>query len=534
MSISALLRFRSLSSKVLALGLIPVALFILFFGFYLLPTLHRAVIHEKEAGMRQLVEATLTLLQAQEAQVKAGAISQETAKANAKAMLTVMRYDGTNYFWVQEPGPRIVFHPMHPEWAGKATDDLGSPRLAQLFRDLELTAKEPAGAFRQYEFTKPGAQGLFPKSSFVRTFAPWGWTVGTGIYLDEAEGQIRGLALAMAAGVLIIGVLVTFLIRIYARRLVAPLNHLVEGLEHSDLSREIVVTAQDEIGAAARAFNAYNGGMRQTVQELSTYAERAASGSTQLAASAEQMAKAVAEIAQVSEALRRAGEEVTAALADLGSEAGAVSAQTRLAESQGQDAVQETNRSAQAGQETATGMKDIKDVTDHIVRAVTVIQDIARQTNLLSLNAAIEAAKAGQQGKGFAVVAEEVRKLAERSASAAREIQGLTERTQQVVTGGVDSVNATLASLGSIHERIAVMARSIATIGGHLRQQEETGQTVASRMAQTAGRLAQNAAATHELATTVEEVARTSEEVAKVSEGLRAVVARFRMEPRRG
>jgi methyl-accepting chemotaxis protein len=220
---------------------------------------------------------------------------------------------------------------------------------------------------------------------------------------------------------------------------------------------------------------------------------------------------------------------VSEALQGLGASASLVAAQTQEAEAQSQDIVLETSTSAEAGQTTAAGMNDIKNVTDQIVRAITVIQDIARQTNLLSLNAAIEAAKAGQQGKGFAVVAEEVRKLAERSGTAAREIEALIQRTQEVVTGGIHSVDATLASLQAIQDRIGAMAKSISHIGGLSRQQAETGEHVAEMMTRTTGRLSQNAAATHELASTVQEIAKTSEELARVADGLRSVVGGFKL-----
>ena len=127
------------------------------------------------------------------------------------------------------------------------------------------------------------------------------------------------------------------------------------------------------------------------------------------------------------------------------------------------------------------------------------------------------------------MVAEEVRKLAERTAAAAREIEALILRTQEVVSGGVQSVDATLASLEAIRERIGGMAQSITDIGGLSRQQAATGQEVAAMMAQTTGRLAQNASATHELSSTVHEIAKTSDELARVAEGLRAVVEGFKL-----
>jgi methyl-accepting chemotaxis protein len=522
-------RFRTLSNKVLALSLLPVGLFILFFGAYVLPTLRSTVLKAKEDGVRQVVDLAITMLQAQEAKARAGDQPIEATQARAKEVIASLRYDKTNYLWVQAPGPHIVIHPLHPEWAGKATNDLGNPDLAKLFRDLEEVAKPADGGFHAYQFSRAGMEGLYPKISYVRTFAPWGWTVGSGIYVDDVDRTVRNIALVMLAGILLVAAVIYLLAKAISHRMVRPLYQLVDGLKQSDLSKQIAVTVGDEIGEAAKAFNDYNGGMRRTVLEVSQYADRAASGSTELAASAEQMSHAVAEIAQVSEALKSAGEQVSEALRGLGSSASMVATQTQEAEAQSKDIVQETNTSAQAGQNTAKGMTDIKQVTDQIVKAVSVIQDIARQTNLLSLNAAIEAAKAGQQGKGFAVVAEEVRKLAERSGTAAREIEGLIQRTQEVVGGGIDSVDATLASLQAIHDRIGTMAESISHIGGLSLEQATTGQSVAEMMAQTTGRLSQNAAATHQLASTVQEIAKTSEELARVAEGLRSVVGGFKL-----
>ncbi len=523
------LRFRTLSGKVLTLSLVPVLLFILFFAFYVLPSMHREVLAAKKDGVRQVVETALSLLEEQQAQVQAGHRSLETAQARGREILERLRFDGSNYLWAQAPGPRIVAHGSHPDWDGKATDDLGDPVLGQLFRDLDRTAQAPQGGFWDYRFTKPGQDGLFPKVSYVRTFAPWGWTVGAGVYVDDVDRQVRTMATALFLGLALISALVFVLARGMARQMVKPLHQLVAGLRNSDLSRQIPVLTEDEIGEAARAFNEYNGGMRKTVLDVSEYAARVASGSTELAASAEEMSQAVAEIARVSEDLRAAGERVAEAMRGLGANAELVASRTQDTEARSRDAVAETDRSAEAGQGTAHGMADIQQVTGQIVQAVTVIQEIARQTNLLSLNAAIEAAKAGAQGKGFAVVAEEVRKLAERSGTAAREIEALIQRTQEVVSGGVQGVDTTLASLEAIRERIGGMAHSITEIGGLSRQQAATGQEVAGMMSQTTGRLAQNASATHELASTVQEIAKTSDELARVAEGLRAVVQGFKL-----
>jgi methyl-accepting chemotaxis protein len=158
-----------------------------------------------------------------------------------------------------------------------------------------------------------------------------------------------------------------------------------------------------------------------------------------------------------------------------------------------------------------------------------VIQGLARQTNLLSLNAAIEAAKAGAQGKGFAVVAEEVRILAERSGQSAKEIEVTINDMKEAVSEGATSVDVTLHHLEAIRDRISQVSGSIHEIGSLSQGQARTSQDVGRLMNQTATRLDQNATATHQLAATVQEVARTSEDLSRVAETLKETVQRFKL-----
>lgn len=520
-------RFRGLSGKIVLTGLVPVGLFLLLFFLYVLPRLQTSILDAKKAGIRQIVEVATGILKNQEIEVRNGKRTKEMAEARAKELILSMNFDETNYVYIQGPGPTVIAHPRS-DLMGKSTDTM-EPELAKMFRDFDRVAQDPKGGFHEYDFTKPGESGMFPKVTYVRKFEPWGWIVGAGVYIDDVDRQVRSVFAGIILGAIIVAIIVFFVSVSFAKRMVGPLNQLVHGLRQSDLSQRIEISTKDEIADAANAFNEYNGGMRETVIQVSGFADRVASGSTELAASAEEMARAVDEIARVSEELKRAGEEVAAAMHRLGSNVHTMAERTQQTGNQSKDAVHDTTHGEEAGQAAASGMKEIQEATSQIVKAIQVIQDIARQTNLLSLNAAIEAAKAGSMGKGFAVVAEEVRKLAERSRGSAQEIQHLIQRTQEAVSGGAKGVGVTLENLGAIRARITTIAASISDIGTLSNEQAGTSVEVTQSMNQTTERLAQNAAATQELAATVSEIARTSDELARVAEGLRNVVKGFKL-----
>jgi methyl-accepting chemotaxis protein len=315
----------------------------------------------------------------------------------------------------------------------------------------------------------------------------------------------------------------------FAERIVRPISNLAKGLRNSDLSRQLVIESEDEVGEAVRAFNDYNGGLRTAVLEVSQLADRVASGSTQLAASAEEMVRTVEEIARVGENLKASGDQVAEAMGGLSHNLAEVSVQTQQVGTRSAEAVDGTERGSTAGQAAAEGMGRIQKVTGEIVQAIQVIQEIANQTNLLSLNAAIEAAKAGEHGRGFSVVAEEVRKLAERSAGAARDIEGLISQAQATVTSGAGRVAETLSILETIRGQISAIAHNIREVDKLDHMEAETSAAVEQLMEQTAQQLSQNAAATQELATTVREITLTSEELSRVAEGLRKMVGGFKL-----
>jgi len=282
---------------------------------------------------------------------------------------------------------------------------------------------------------------------------------------------IIGLALSALVAFILPSVIITPM-----KRLLAHLEDVAEG--EGDLTVRLEVNSHDEMGRVADAFNRFVSKIHKLIGS-SIDSTRQLAGSTQqltvvAAESSQAVAQQMSELDQVATAIT----EMTATVQEVARNAGSAAAAARDADSQanqGKHVVIETietiNELAEAVQHSADVINMLKDESTNIGTVLGVIKSVAEQTNLLALNAAIEAARAGEQGRGFAVVADEVRQLASRSQQSTQEIEKIIQALQgrakdavQAMEEGRDRANRSVTQAASAGQALEEITRAVSTI----------------------------------------------------------------------
>ncbi|MBI4913174.1 MAG: methyl-accepting chemotaxis protein [Acidobacteria bacterium] len=268
--------------------------------------------------------------------------------------------------------------------------------------------------------------------------------------------------------------------------------------------------------------------LKAVINRIRYDATRVLEGARQVGSATDQVAATASQLAANAETQREGAERMSSAITELSASIREVSQNVKSSQAQAAEAVKATEAGDAAGASAMEAMTQVEKATGQMVKAVRVIQEIARQTNLLSLNAAIEAAKAERHGKGFAVVAEEVRKLAGRSSEAAKEIAVLIEGSNEAVERGRNTVQETVTALGMIREHMGQLQAMALEISAASEEQAKASSEVAEQVELAAVKAGENASAAMQLSATVEETARASHQLAGVAEGLEALMGSFK------
>jgi len=522
-------RSTSLRMKSTGVVLVSACGMLVLAGFWVIGERSR-ILDEKREKVRNLVEVPYSVIAGYEQMEEKGTMSRKEAQERALQIVSAMRYEGSNYFWINDDHPTMVMHPMKPQLNGKDLSDYRDPSGKALFVEMVRVVKENDSGFVSYRWSKPGhdKDGPVPKISFVRVFKPWGWIVGTGIYVDDVDAMWRTSALRAGwialACIAIPLAMSTMISRSIFRRLgemSIRMQDVAQG--EGDLTKRIEIGAQDEVGELARWFNVFMDKLHDIVARMVVTAADVAAASTEVLRSSENINASSDETSKQATLVAAAGERVSTNVSVVASGSEEMLTSIReIARSSGEAAAATQNAVGEA-QATNRKVEKLGESGAEIGAVVRVITSIAKQTNLLALNATIEAARAGEAGKGFAVVANEVKELAMATAKATEDISHRIEAIQgdtkaaveaiahiSTVIGKVNDISNTIAS--AVEEQAATTNEMGRNIAEAAKGTSEIARNIAG-VAATAGNASTGAGEAHAAAVKLAEMARQMEEI---------------------
>ena len=480
------------------------------------------IMDERKSNVRQVVETAHGILVHYHKQASAGTLSQEQAQKQALEALKGMRYAGNEYFWVNDMRPFMVMHPIRPELDNKDLSSNKDPDGKFLFVEFVKTVKEKGAGSVEYMWPKPGSDTPVKKVSYVKGFEPWGWIIGSGVYVDTVDATFRSRGITFALGALALAGLLLAIGVAITRGLLKQLGGepdyaagIARRIAEGDLSIPITIKANDS-SSMLHGIRAMRDDLAKIVSEVRSGTDAIATASSQIAAGNIDLSARTEEQASSLEETAASMEELTSTVsqnADNARQANQLSASASAIASKGGTVVSQV----------VDTMASINDSSKKIVDIISVIDGIAFQTNILALNAAVEAARAGEQGRGFAVVAAEVRNLAQRSAAAAKEIKTLIGASVDTVAVG----NKLVADAGSTMDEVVASVRRVTDIMGEI-SAASTEQS--SGIAQVNQAIAQMDAVTQQNAALVEQAAAAAESMQMQAARLSQVVGVFRLD----
>lgn len=464
----------------------------------------------------------------------------DEAKAQVADILESMHFDDKNYFFVLDyEGNRIAYNP-NPSARGQnildAKDKLGKP----LIRDMIDIAKKGGGHY-EYHWINPATNEIEPKISYIEGLDKWGWFIGTGIYVNNIETKASGLEEGISSiannalfktitAIVVTLCLVMVFSSFIAKVIVKPIKMvtaMMGKIEQGDLTSRAEIHQNDEIGKFSHSLNVFLDRLHKTIAGIHESADQVSVFSGDLMNITKESAEAVSSSNVQINHINRAASEMTVSaenIAEHGDSVKTVANQANEYASQGSSIVN-TNLNAMGDlaediNQASVAVSALEKRTDEIQSMLSVIHSVTEQTNLLALNAAIEAARAGEQGRGFAVVADEVRTLAMRSSESAAEIQRVIEGLISDTHLAVNAMDTSQKRSEESLQRSQDVAKTLGDIESAMESILEKSRVIAEATALQNQATGQMAANTHSLKDIAEADSGRSDKIHGYSEDL--------------
>ncbi|MGJ4944140.1 cache domain-containing protein [Bradyrhizobium sp. HKCCYLS1011] len=500
-----------------------------------------ALKEQRRNELTHLAQTALSIVREEYETIARDKIAPELAQKRAAERIGKLRYGNGDYFWINDMGPRMVMHPIKPELNGQMLADNKDPNGKHLLVEMVDVVRRDGAGVVEYMWPKPGKDAPQPKLSYVAGFEPWGWIIGTGVYVDDLEAQVwdskRNVVIAAVSIIVVLGA-ITLLI---ARQMSSALKSMSVAL--TQLSRgnfDIALPGlkrSDELGDMARSIEQFRQKIAEkahetalledeqrrvaeqikskALKEMAEAVERAAStavsevadGAGDMAGNARSMTESALSVEQNSSSVAAAAEQALANTQMVAKSSAQLAASIAQISSQVSSSRELTRKAVSASGEAQSTIAKLSEAADKVGAVTSLISEIAGQTNLLALNATIEAARAGDAGRGFAVVASEVKSLAEQTAKATSEIAQQIAEIQ-------DSTRASVAAIGVIGEVI----RNVETVSSGIADAIDAQNAVTTEISRT---VEETSLAAREVATQIASVSREAAEAGRRSTDIR-------------
>lgn len=410
-----------------------------------------AVQHQKQ-HLQRLVDAATSQVHYFYQRAEKGILTEAQAREQALEVLNAQQFGKDGYFFVLNQSVDMIGHGQQPAVRGKNFANAVSEDGVTVFSNMSalVTTGQSEGAFFEYQWRAAGESVAEDKISYVKAFAPWGWVVGSGVYLADIHSAVQQDLIYSLAGVAIIGSLLLLIALWLVRSIVVPLHEIeavIDDMAAANFSHRVTYQADNELGRMGKAVNTMLDSMVSLIHQLSSSATQLHGSAQQLSAASLQSHKGSTDQVNVTHQMHTGVESLLATIDAICKQ----SAETTTLGDTVNERVHESRTELDASESmvgalsgvvgnTASRLRSLETDTAQIAEVMVEIESISEQTNLLALNAAIEAARAGESGRGFAVVADEVRKLASRTRTSTDVVRQAIERLQSSVDSSVTAM----------------------------------------------------------------------------------------------